>query len=76
VAKPDSWELALETKEQARARNLAARDAARPGNVPFPKTRQCGLCDNEKPFLVGMKRLDGKGGLFACSACIAELLGK
>ena len=53
--------------------NLEKRAAATP--VPFPKSRICGLCDLEKPFLIAMKSFSGKGGLFACSTCVIELIG-
>lgn len=76
MGKPDSWALLLETKEEQRKRNLAARDAAKPVSVPFPKTYECGLCDKVKPFLIAVKRFNGKGGVFACSTCVLELLGK
>lgn len=67
----------LESKEQSRARNLAARDAAKPVRVPYPKTRTCGLCDaTGMSALVAVKRFDGKGGVFACGKCMHELLGK
>ena len=59
---------------RTREENLAAR-AAGAAPAPYPKDRICGLCDKVKPFLVAVKRFNGKGGVFACSSCVMELLG-
>jgi hypothetical protein len=72
---PSAYDLAFETPTERTARNLAAREAAK-SSAPFPKTRICGLCDHERPFLMAVKKLHGQGGLFACSGCVLELLGK
>lgn len=72
---PSAYDLAFETPAERTARNLKAREAAKP-QAPFPKSRICGLCDKEKPFLMAVKMLHGQGGLFGCSACVLELLGK
>jgi hypothetical protein len=71
----EQYERAFETPKETTARNLAARAAVKPV-APFPKSRVCELCDMEKPFLMAIKKLHGPGGLFGCSGCVMELLGK
>ena len=75
---PSLYDLAFETpveRTQRTQRNLKAREAAKPA-APFPKTSICGLCDLPKPYLMAVKMLRGPGGLFGCSTCVLELLGK